>query len=112
MVVGLDAKMNIVYGWYRAENEESSDKSKWKKKTERKRGKLQARTPACRVMIRIIQERLCPLGHGGVLAKSMTFITFVDVLHALIQNLCNFEPKCGFIISKYAKSLHIRRSPA
>ena len=36
MVVGLDAKMNIVYGWYRAENEESSDKSKWKKKMKEK----------------------------------------------------------------------------
>ena len=28
VVVGLDAKMEIVYGWYRAGNEESSDKSK------------------------------------------------------------------------------------
>ena len=52
------------------------------KKNERKSGKLQARTPACRVIIRIIRERLCPLGHGGVLTKTMTFITIVDVLHA------------------------------
>ena len=110
MVVGLDAKMKIVYGWYRAENEESSDKSQNEKKNERKSGKLQARTPACRVVIRIILERLCPLGHGGVLTKSITFITIVDVLHDLIQNLCNFEPKCGFIISKFSK--HIRLSPA
>ena len=28
VVVGLDAKMKIVYGWYRAGNKESSDKSK------------------------------------------------------------------------------------
>ena len=85
---------------------------KKKKKMKEKSGKLQARTLACRVIIRIIRERLCPLCHGGVLMKSITFITIVDVLHALIQNLCNFEPKCGLIISKYAKSLHIRRSPA
>ena len=104
MVVGLDAKMKIVYGWYRAGNEESSDKSKLKKKKkekrkgrkkERKSGKLQARTPACRVIIRIIRERLCPLGHGGVLTKSMTFITIVDVLHASIQNLCNLNQNAG-----------------
>ena len=31
MVIGLDAKMKIVYGWYSAENEESSEISKWKK---------------------------------------------------------------------------------
>ena len=29
MVIGLDAKMKIVYGWYSAENEESSEISKW-----------------------------------------------------------------------------------
>ena len=28
VVIGLDVKMKIVYRWYRAENEESSDKSK------------------------------------------------------------------------------------
>ena len=28
MVIGLDAKMKIVYGWYCAENEESSEISK------------------------------------------------------------------------------------
>ena len=66
-----------------------------KKKKERKSGKLQARTPACRVIIRIIRERLCPLGHGGVLTKSMTFITIVDVLHALIQDLCNLNQNAG-----------------
>ena len=37
MVVGLDAKMKIVYGWYRAGNEESSDKSKWKKKKKKEK---------------------------------------------------------------------------
>ena len=31
MVIELDAKMKIVYGWYSAENEESSEISKWKK---------------------------------------------------------------------------------
>ena len=31
MVIGLDAKMKIVYGWYSAENEESSEISNWKK---------------------------------------------------------------------------------
>ena len=36
MVIGLDAKMKIVYGWYSAENEESSEISKWKKKGKEK----------------------------------------------------------------------------
>ena len=74
------------------QNEKKKEK---KKKKERKSRKLQARTPACRVIIRIIRERLCPLGHGGVLTKSMTFITIVDVLHALIQNLCNLNQNAG-----------------
>ena len=66
-----------------------------KKKKERKSGKLQARTPACRVIIHIIRECLCPLGHGGVLTKSKTFITIVDVIHALIKNLCNLNQNAG-----------------
>ena len=79
------------------QNEKKKKKKKKKKerKKERKSGKLQARTPACRVIIRIIRERLCPLGHGGVLTKSMTFITIVHVLHALIQNLCNLNQNAG-----------------
>ena len=31
MVIELDTKMKIVYGWYSAENEELSEISKWKK---------------------------------------------------------------------------------
>ena len=67
------------------QNEKKNKNKNKTKKQRRKSGKLQART-ACRVIIRIIRERLCPLGHGGVLTKSMTFITIVDALHALIQN--------------------------
>ena len=79
VVIGLDTKMKIVYGWHRAENEESTDKSKWKK-NEREIGELQARTPACRAITRIVRAHLCPLHHGGgVLAKSMTFTTIIDV---------------------------------
>ena len=70
-------------------------------KRERQSGELQARTLACRAITRLVRG-LCPLGHGSVLAKSMTFITSVDVLHAVIQILCNLNQNCGLIISKCA----------
>ena len=35
MVIELDTKMKIVYGWYSAENEELSEISKWKKRKEK-----------------------------------------------------------------------------
>ena len=71
VVIGLDAKMKIVYGWYSAENEESSEISKWKK------GMRKWRTAGSNPGVPY--ERLCPLGHVSVRAKSMTFMRFVDV---------------------------------
>ena len=47
-------------------------------KRERESGELQAQTLACRAITRIVRAPF-PIGHGSVLAKSMTFITFVDV---------------------------------
>ena len=96
MVVGLDAKMKIVCGWYYAEKEESSDKSKWKKK---KKWKKKRQTAGSNPGVPSYNTRaplsISPLGHGGVLTKSMTFVTIVDVLHALIQNLCNLNQNAG-----------------
>ena len=77
----------------------SKDKTKQNKQTnkqnESESGELQARTPACRALTRIVRVCLCSLGHGGVLSKSMTFIAIVDVLQALIQNLCNLNQNVG-----------------
>ena len=87
--------MKIVYGWYRAENEESSDKPQINQNENKKKWKKNwlpagsnSGVPSYNTYI---WDRLCPLGHGGVLTKSMTFITIVDVLHALIHNLCNLN---------------------
>ena len=77
------------------QNKKKKQKQKKTKKKKEKVANCRLEPRRARVIIRIIRERLCPLGHGGVLTKSMNFITIVDVLHALIQNLCNLNQNAG-----------------
>ena len=45
VVIGLDTKMKIVYGWYSAENDESTEISKWKKKGGKKKWRTVGSNP-------------------------------------------------------------------
>ena len=80
------------------------------KQNESESGELQAGTPACRAITRIVRVCLCSLGHGGVLSKSMTFIAIVDVFQALIQNVCNLNQNVGSYFF-FLNMLNFRTSP-